>query len=961
MATQGESDAERLLPTSAAQNKMEDGLAGIEESGIYEMDNTENTEEANNTPPQEDPRPTQITGASEDSQSVVEDVHHNEARKITRPSSSINPKENQWHGHLTVPGGTILGRVHGHEEQEPKVDSLSATDTYDSGFQDRDGGEDTKQESLTSSLTSDNTSSTSPDATSPTLPIFDPYQPKSPQSNPFPLGPLPPEPCSPTPVPTDSSSVPQSPPDPVTPPAPPPPSPPVDSYMQPSPLEEKCLFEKEITPTDHEGLVIANPVAQAMEEDVVDQEEKCEKEDTSSPPSYSATAEPPSPEEVEATINDVGSHEVHLFWQIIGKDEEIPKGEYGYDCSCSCSCIKCCGTCVMGYKVNKIKGESVRRGPTMAATQWEERKHPKLGLLIKCFVLLIKVALFILSICKFGSRIYQTAQRGQILFDVVSAFVLLIGSGLSTLFLIVFIGRRYDDLTTGWKCCCLCMKDVCTAEHIKLTCFKCCECTCCGRCNRREIADTVEDRMKGSRCCGLCSTTLQRLSGLQTKRGRTCTIIGNFSEMILTVVNQIIATMILILKLYAFFGEEKYRTFYGVTEYSEVTDLIIVFLALILFLESHIERVVTIALNIHKFDKDISNVPEEKFKKNCCVRAFSFQWRLVIHSIFLSLLQILCLFALAWKIIRDHCYSPQEFLSASSSMSSTNQIVPGTGNVGPGVISPTSSYVPTQSPTGIYGQLTNCSLPSLEPHTVNGYTVYNIIYISIILPLMSYLVLFVSNAAFFVEYSQLLHVSGLHKFEKAVEESKEKEIEEGVPSHHLWEVLLLFFNVLRPNDKISKEELDRKKDQITAIRAKIQDDIINGDYANFGKKFEATLTFIPAIIVGFFHVALFFVHIGFLTCRYSAESGVTCASSLDMFSVFSPSNVAVEEIALIVVLIALFFLTGFPGPVLTVLWIGVFLAVVAIVSMLVASVVFVIALICLFAMFGNSSNTVQTP
>ena len=605
-----------------------------------------------------------------------------------------------------------------------------------------------------------------------------------------------------------------------------------------------------------------------------------------------------TPEDVETAVKENGGNDFHLYFHLMERDAKLPEGDFNYNCSCSCPC-----QCLEGYsyQFSKIKVASLKEGPTTAAIQWNDRKCPNITLLFKFVKMFFYIFLLILSVFKFFSKIYQPIQKGQILFNVISTLISLVGSVISTISLLNFLGRRHEEII---KLVC------CGRQH---TC--CCKCT--NYMAHKRITDTLEDRMKGSRCCGCWVTLLQKLNRLKTTRGKLTTIVGNFSEIILTVFGEIVSTVNIILSLYTFIGKQQYRAFYVVTEWTEVTDIIFIILSFFLFLISHIDRIRHIAMNIYNFDKDIAKIPEQKLKRNCCQRLFGFQGRLVIHAFLLSLLHVYCMLALAWKIIRDHCISDEEVRTTTETTVSNGAVF--------------ASTLPTVFE---FDPLRECSVPSLQPATVNVYTMYNIFYVTVLLPILSYIFLFVSNIPFFVEYSQLLHASGMYKFERAIEESEEEEVEKGVTSHHLLEIFSIFFQVLNPECGYSEEDLRKKKERLKQERKKIQEDVINGTHAAFREKIMAILTFPPTVILGVFHFALFALHIGFLVCRYSPQFGVACLPILDDFSIFTESLPA-DIMVITVPTIILFLLTGFPGTFVTMMWIGILVAII-IVRILVA-------------------------
>ena len=691
--------------------------------------------------------------------------------------------------------------------------------------------------------------------------------------------------------------------------------------------------------------------------------------------------------DVKNALKENGGNVLHLFLHHMEKDAELPEGEYACNGSCPCNCGGSQGKCVIGYQFNKIKVASLKEGPTTAAIQWDGKKHPNITLIVKALMLLFYSITLVSNLPTYLSKIHESTPESQLLFDVLSTFLSFVGTMVSFIALLVFFGRRCGDTIQCWDRLLGCVKTLCTTTRIRLTC--CCEdCICCGKStitnehttdtmedrmktnehmtdtledrmktnerktdtledrmktNERKtdtledrmktnehMTDTLEDRMKGSRCYGCCSTQLQRLN-----RGKWATIAGNFSEMFLTVLDEIISTVIIVLSLYTLIGRQQYRVFYIVTEWTEVWDIIRIIASFLIFLASHIKRVSFIAKNIYDFDKDIAKLPEEKLKRNFCQRLFGFQGRLVVHAFLLSLLQVYCILALAWKIIRDHCISEEE-------VETITEIIVINGTV-------FTSTLPTAFE---FGSLRGCSVPSLQPATVNNYTIYNIIYVSVLLPILSYLILFVSNIPFFVEYCQLLHASGIYKFETAIDESKMEEVEKGVTTHYLLEIFVIFFKVLNPNYNFNEEELKRKKDELAQERDNVEKDIIDGPYNDMQKKIGAVMTFFPIVIPGFVHLFLFFLHFLFLSCRYSPQFGVACFSTLDNFSVFTQS-LTNDKIVVYVPLILLFFLIGFPGPFVAMMWIGIISTTIMV---LVTIGPFIVVLLVVGRIQGNSNN-----
>ena len=652
--------------------------------------------------------------------------------------------------------------------------------------------------------------------------------------------------------------------------------------------------EEQEAKTQKEGKEEAQKEVDEQEEAEITEREQ---ETVGSPPTYekatndvSLTSET-TPEDVETAVEKI---ELHFFCYHTEKGAELPEGDHACNGSCSCNCGKSSRKCVIGYQFNKIKVASLKEGLTTAAIQWDDKKNPNITLIVKALMLLFYSIILVINFLIFSSKIYKSVQNSQILFDVISTFLSFVGTMVSLISLLVFFGRRCEETIQCWDRLLGCVKALCTRDRIRLT---CCgkDCICCKKCTKKCKGETdpQKDRKKGSRCCGCCS------------RGKWAAIAGNFSEMFLTVLDESITTVIIVLSLYTFIGRQQYRVFYIVTEWTEVTDIIRIIGSLLIFLASHIKRVSYIAMNIHKFDKAIAMLPEEKLKRNCCQRFFGFQGRLVVHAFLLSLLQVYCMLALAWKIIRDHCISEEE---ARNTIETT-------------VINGTAYNLTLPTAYG-FGPLRECSVPSLQPATVNSYTIYNIVYVTVLLPILSYLLLFVSNIPFFVEYCQLLHASGMYKFERAVEESEKEEVERGVTPYPFLEILAAFINVCNQKYKFTGEDLKRKKDEIRLKRVKVQKDIIYGLYKDMKAKNNAICTSIPTVILGVIHLVLFYFHIGFLTCRYSPQFGVNCFFAFDTFSIFTQS-LSTDVMVLVVLPVILICWIGFPGPLVTMMWIGI--------------------------------------
>jgi hypothetical protein len=701
---------------------------------------------------------------------------------------------------------------------------------------------------------------------------------------------------------------------------------------------------------------------------------------------------------IEETLKTYSCEEIHLFYHYMKKeipttDETEPEPACSVcHCTCNCACRPLFekSECFIGYKFNEIKKQSVKAGATVAAVQWKDLR-PIFSAGVLAGSTIFKFGLFVISLFQIVKSAYQIE---QVPFDVLKSFFSLVGALISLSFVIVASLRRHEAIKEDlkklkglpgfladrlWKCvhflhmlsdhdllccgrecsCCNSMKKGICAVINKCCCNVCCKgvsfilkacCVGCYGCCTGVVIPFV--LWLGRKlfvclktCCSCCSRTgVEEVRQVFTCKGQVRLIIGNFSEIILSVIDEILATILLILSLYSFIGGQKYLLFHGVMQWRDVFSLIFALGSFLFYLKSHAFRLWNILSNVRSFDKDIAKGINSNSKLtggNCCIGFLTgFQWRVVIHTGILSLLQIYCLFALAWKIIRDHCVTPEEAARLAVSTTST--------------------------PAMTHGPLGYCTIPSLGS-TVNYYTLYSIFYISIILPIMSYILLFVSNLPILVEYSELLHVSGLYKFEDALGKVDEEKGSLGL--HKINNMISIFIknvDMLAPRREITKireegegdvinpnlEKIKKKRIDLQRLRKAIEDDLTEHAYT-FLEKAKAVVTSIPVIAVGVVHCVLFLVHIGFLSCRLSPFLGVVCSSDVDIFNIFTMS-VNEDKALLIIPLLLLFVLVGFPGPLIVMLW----AAIVAMAAMVL--VLIVMACVCLSCVLHSPPERTTT-
>ena len=634
----------------------------------------------------------------------------------------------------------------------------------------------------------------------------------------------------------------------------------------------------------------------------------------------------------------------------------------------SCLCCSCSHkNYTFGYKCSKIKRKSLKDGFSTALKQWNtRRKYINLPLLLNSGKILIYVALLAYHSTQLGSGIQKSLAIGFILFVALPPFVSTFGVFVALVRWLFFYIRNRKKIHKSWgACCCLCLSVLCSV-------CKCLFCCCTKKKkddeSRKAGGSTTEEQLeestsgeekdshkKGeesksrddedsaktkekegikdnstdnhSTCasiCGICDEWQSTIKRFNSSPGRMWIILGNISGSLFTVLDEILGTVTFILTLYAFIGNESFHfhLFTAVDYFGFASGLL---LPTVLIIFSRIIRVRGIHMNIKNLDRGIDSIPDEDIKRSQSEKIFSFQHGIIFHAVALGCLQLWFLVALSWKIIRDHCLSQSEALQLGILTNNTEVYV---------------------------GPLANCSVPDLQPNSINHFTIINIIYITVILPILSYLMLFISNLPYLVEYTQRLHASGLYKVEEMLNKALPGD-ERGIQSG-IYQFFSIFFEII--NVKPDKAFLLTKKKEIVDLRKAVQEDML-GYYKRFGRKFEATLSSIPTVAFGVIHVALFLMNIGFLSCRYSlATNSLECSSRFDSFGPLTGS-LASDEALLITPLLILFFLTGFPGPVITMLWIFVFIGVLMLIALVNILIFAVVIFIFIIAFLGSSSTT----
>ena len=670
--------------------------------------------------------------------------------------------------------------------------------------------------------------------------------------------------------------------------------------------------------------------------------------------------------------------DLHLLTSALKSSHRAPKESDSDPQSCPC-CSCSYRNYAFGYRCNKIKWISLKDGFLTALKQWGTGlKNIHLRFIWRSGLAIVYFCMLIYNCVKLGIGIRKSLGGGFIMFVVLSAIFSIIGFSISlTRVLVFFIRRRKTFFITWCTCLCLCISVLCMV------------CKCMFRCCTKKKEDDESGKDKGSAernqgesksgeeedsqkreesrrgeeedsqkreesrrgedkdsaktkekedtaekptddhstriySCSIYDEWQSPMMQLKTSKGGQL-IMGNILDSVLTISDKIIGTVTFIFTLYAFFGNERFN-FHLFTHGDRAEFFFAYFLPAAVIIFSHISWIHGIRVNVKNLDKDIDSIPDEGIKRSQSEKIFSFQHGIIFHAVASGLLQVWFLVVLSWKIIRDHCLSQSEALEL-------------------GILT---------NNTGVYvGPLARCYVPDLRPNTINYFTVINIIYIVIIFPILSYLILFISNLPLFVEYTQRLHTSGLYKVEKMLDEASpggELGMESGI--HKFFSI---FFEIIEA--KFDKAFLLTKKKEIAELRKAVQKDML-GYYKKSSRKLESTIFSLPTIALGVIHVGLFLMNIGFLSCRYSlATNSLECSSSFDSFGAFTGSLLG-DEALLITPLLILFFLTGFPGPVITMLLIFGFIGVL----MLIGSVIFlfVLAVVLIFILGGIGNSNTRT-
>ena len=626
--------------------------------------------------------------------------------------------------------------------------------------------------------------------------------------------------------------------------------------------------------------------------------------------------------------------DLQAFFEEVENPTKLPDNEEGCCLGCSIRCKRKGKTHEFGYKCTKAKCITLYNGAKSVFQYWKDGLTPRWKLVFMVVKIILYVLLSVVAVVKFGIK----ARRGDnIVFDSINFVCTLCGSIVSLAYAIVFCIRRRREVR-------IILCEMCT--WIALAVYKCC-CCCCKIRQLEELKmrrekhnaehEAAEDYVDGIKAFRLPQNCYQKFTA----------ILGNASEVLLTIADDVILTVVFILSLYNFMEKREFMIFYGSPKLGHIFGFVILVLSALKLIFVHGLRFLSIAVNVRALDKKVETNSEvmEVELPNKFIRYFlSFQARLVFHVLATSVFQLYGIFALSWKIIQDSC----------SAVEAPSTLV-GNGTNG-SHMDPISAGAPF-----------TCSSHPL----VNGFTIYNILYIAIVPTLLGYTSFFVCNTPWLVEYMQTItmwtylqieYVTG-HRVREDTKVSGQGEVgrdggQSGVSKGSgdaklcrvserdaymspVLQLVRIFCCHLLCD--VSDEELCEVGANIERVRQAIKEQR-NEDDEKFGTDLSRTFKmlgqvvfFMPAAIIGPLQVVLFIVHLSFLGCCFSS----------DMHAVFI--SVPTDIAAVFIPLIILFLLTSTPGPLMGFLWItvafGISVAVVVVVAVVVAIALFIVAIV----------------
>ena len=632
---------------------------------------------------------------------------------------------------------------------------------------------------------------------------------------------------------------------------------------------------------------------------------------------------------------------------------ELPDDDCRLPCSIPCKDNWCEP---LGYTCDQRQCNTVFKGAKSVFQWWTDGLSPRWKLLYVFSKIFLYIVLSVMVTAKFS---INTSQGESVAFDSISFVFSVLGVIISIVYAVTFCIRHREEVFDTIRE---------TGIYVVLKFYKCC---CCGKkfsC-LEELKENEESNCE-HKAAEKYVKRIEKFKLPQSGFQEFTAFISNTSEILLTIVDDVILSLVFILSLYSFMAKQDFIIFYGSMESDHVLGFVILLLsALELICMSHGLRMFSIAMNIRALDKKVERDSEDMQVKlsNKYIRYFlSFQARLVYHMLLSSVFQLYGIFALSWKIIQDSCIQV--------------------------------------APSAPAGNGINSSAPFIcDISFVNGYTIYNILYIALGPTLLGYTTFFLCNIPWLVEYMRTVTMWAYLQIEyttgyrvrgedqdadrvkaakvvetKTVEMMKmegaftmvetiqmvkkvgvKKVAEKTASVSPQMQLLKIFFNHLLCN--VTDEELQEVGKTAKYIRQTIQEDY-DEDAETYGsnpvssaaiKLGQMTLC-VPAALIATLQVVLFIIHIVFMGCDSDA-----CFST-NIHAVLS-SVVSGDVAAVLVPLVFLFLSTSFPAPWIGIFWILVVVGVLAVVAAVVAFaalVVVAVILVVAFACAGSATNEV---
>ena len=224
---------------------------------------------------------------------------------------------------------------------------------------------------------------------------------------------------------------------------------------------------------------------------------------------------------------------------------------------CSIRC-KCKGKPFeLGYKCTKKERKVLRKGIVSVFQYWTDGFTPRWKLLMMVAKIFIYFCLIVTTVVRF---VMNCCQAENILFDCISFGFSCCGIAVSLVYTVHFcIHRRREFCITIRDLVCFAIPEFCTC--IGLFFYKCCCCCCTIEClKKKEKQKKPEENKKKDKHkkAEKYVIEMQKFKPAQNNFEKFTALVGNTSEVLLTIVDDVILTVVFILYLYSFIGKQKF-------------------------------------------------------------------------------------------------------------------------------------------------------------------------------------------------------------------------------------------------------------------------------------------------------------------------------------------------------------------------------------------------------------------